>query len=145
MPDGQLPPGAGLALLVLFSLGPLVWGAVFELLCAGLNAYTWHTPSGSVHRTELRLTAVGLATLLTLVTVAGASLTGPTGTLTLPFIITLYIAFTGVVTVHYLYLVYHVVAPGSGATYLRLFFGRAFVLILLLTVLIVPRSFLILI
>jgi len=124
--DGQLPPGAGLALFVVLSLIPLMWAVLFMLLAVLANAYAWYSSARSVHRRELLVSVLDLSSFLLFVAVAGVALTGKFHPQTLLWTVISYILFLATIVVHYLYLLYHLVAPGSGSRYTRLVCGIGF-------------------
>lgn len=124
--DGQLPPGAGLALFAVLSLIPLTWAVLFMLLAVLTNAYTWYHSARSVHRRELLVSGFDLSSFLLFVALAVVSLTGKFHPQTLLWTVVSYILFLTTILVHYLYLLYHLVAPGSGSKYTRLVFGIGF-------------------
>ncbi len=123
---GQLPPGAGLAVFFLLLLIPLTWTVLFMLLAVLTNAYTWYHSARSVHRRELLVSVLDLGSFLLFVAVAGFTLTGEFRPQNIVLIGVSYLLFLATILVHYLYLVYHLVAPGPGSKYTRLVFGIVF-------------------
>jgi len=127
-PDGQLPPGTGLALLLLVSLVPLTWSLLFMITCTVLNGYARVRSGLPIPRTERWLTALEWVTCVLFVAIA------VTTELRRPYwLLAAYGLFLVTTAGHYLYVLYHVLVPGCEFRYTSLFFRVGFVVLYVLT------------
>lgn len=119
--SGEIPPGGGIALVVILLVGPLAWTIGFMTLSTALAGYTQFFTAGSTPRAEQGLLVIEW---LGFVCVVGA--TGLVGIRDIRWVGLALLAFFGAVAVHYCYVVFRVVTLGSGLRYTGLAFKIVF-------------------
>jgi len=127
--DGQLSPGAGIALFLIFLLIPLTASFLFILLCTVLNLYAWLSAAHPVHRNEARVTILDWAAILLFLAAVGwqAVVVGTLdGFFWLVYPYGIVLLMSGV---HYLYAAYHALSRESELKYTGLFLKAGFALL----------------